>query len=49
MRTAVGVTYTETGTGPAVVFVHGLLVNANLWRKVVPEVAKAGVRCIAPN
>ncbi|HXE43572.1 MAG TPA: alpha/beta fold hydrolase [Conexibacter sp.] len=25
-----------TGDGPAVVFVHGLLVNANLWRKVVP-------------
>jgi pimeloyl-ACP methyl ester carboxylesterase len=25
-----------TGAGPAVVFVHGLLVNANLWRKVVP-------------
>ena len=49
MRTAVGVTYTETGTRPAVVSVHGLLVNANLWRKVVPEVAKAGVRCIAPN
>lgn len=24
------------GEGPAVVFVHGLLVNANLWRKVVP-------------
>jgi pimeloyl-ACP methyl ester carboxylesterase len=26
-----------TGTGPPVVFVHGLLVNANLWRKVVPR------------
>lgn len=26
-----------TGDGPAVVFVHGLLVNANLWRKVVPQ------------
>ncbi|RZU01830.1 pimeloyl-ACP methyl ester carboxylesterase [Kribbella rubisoli] len=49
MKTAVGVTYTETGTGPAVVFVHGLLVDAGLWRKVVPEVAKAGFRCIAPN
>jgi len=24
-----------TGAGPAIVFVHGLLVNANLWRKVV--------------
>ena len=26
-----------TGDGPAVVFVHGLLVNANLWRGVVPR------------
>jgi pimeloyl-ACP methyl ester carboxylesterase len=26
-----------TGEGPAVVFVHGALVNANLWRKVVPR------------
>jgi pimeloyl-ACP methyl ester carboxylesterase len=24
-----------TGNGPAIVFVHGALVNANLWRKVV--------------
>jgi pimeloyl-ACP methyl ester carboxylesterase len=26
-----------TGDGPAIVFVHGLLVNANLWRGVVPR------------
>jgi pimeloyl-ACP methyl ester carboxylesterase len=26
-----------TGDGPVVVFVHGALVNANLWRKVVPR------------
>ena len=26
-----------TGDGPAIVFVHGVLVNANLWRKVVPR------------
>jgi pimeloyl-ACP methyl ester carboxylesterase len=26
-----------SGEGPAVVFVHGALVNANLWRKVVPR------------
>jgi len=24
----------EAGTGPAIVFVHGLFVNANVWRKV---------------
>ena len=43
------VAYTERGAGPPVVFVHGLLVNANLWRKVVPTVADAGFRCLAPN
>ncbi|MFF4596083.1 alpha/beta fold hydrolase [Amycolatopsis sp. NPDC001319] len=43
------VAYSERGTGPAVVFVHGLLVNANLWRKVVPPVADAGFRCLAPD
>jgi pimeloyl-ACP methyl ester carboxylesterase len=26
-----------TGEGPAIVFVHGAVVNANLWRKVVPR------------
>ena len=36
----------EAGAGPPVVFVHGLLVNANLWRKVVAELA-TDFRCIA--
>jgi pimeloyl-ACP methyl ester carboxylesterase len=31
------------------VFVHGLLVNAGLWRNVVPTVAGAGFRCLAPD
>ncbi len=26
-----------SGDGPVIVFVHGALVNANLWRKVVPQ------------
>ena len=26
-----------TGEGPPIVFAHGVLVNANLWRKVVPR------------
>jgi pimeloyl-ACP methyl ester carboxylesterase len=26
-----------TGEGPPIVFVHGVLVNANLWRRVVPR------------
>jgi pimeloyl-ACP methyl ester carboxylesterase len=41
--------YWERGEGRPVVFVHGLLVNADLWRKVVPRVAAAGLRCIAPD
>lgn len=31
------------------VFVHGVLVNADLWRAVVPRVAEAGFRCLAPD
>jgi pimeloyl-ACP methyl ester carboxylesterase len=41
--------YHETGEGAPVVFVHGLLVNADVWRKVVPVVAAAGYRCLAPD
>ena len=41
--------YYERGEGSPVVFVHGLLVNANLWRNVVPAVAAADHRCIAPD
>jgi len=36
----------DTGSGPAIVFVHGLLVNANLWRKVVERLSP-NFRCIA--
>jgi pimeloyl-ACP methyl ester carboxylesterase len=38
--------YHEAGTGPAIVFVHGALVNANLWRRVVPALA-GRFRCMA--
>lgn len=41
--------YRTRGQGPAVVFVHGALVDADLWRKVVPGLADAGVRCVAPD
>jgi pimeloyl-ACP methyl ester carboxylesterase len=41
--------YRERGQGSPVVFVHGLLANANLWRDVVPGVADEGFRCIAPD
>ena len=40
--------YRERGTGEPIVFVHGALVNADLWRKVVPELSK-DFRCIAPD
>ena len=36
----------EAGTGPPIVFVHGLLVNANLWRKVVATLS-SDFRCVA--
>ncbi len=40
--------YDDVGTGPAVVFVHGLLVNGQLWRKVTPELSRTA-RCIVPD
>ncbi len=43
------VRYREIGSGPPVVFVHGLLVNGLLWRKVAPAVAAGGRRCIVPD
>src|SRR4051812_7306701 len=43
------VRYFDQGEGAPVVFVHGVLTNAELWRKVVPDVAAAGFRCLAPD
>src|SRR5438552_11559098 len=40
--------YRERGSGAPIVFVHGLLVNGDLWRKVVPELSK-DFRCIVPD
>jgi pimeloyl-ACP methyl ester carboxylesterase len=40
--------YRERGAGEPVVFVHGLLVNGDLWRKVVPLLA-GEFRCITPD
>jgi pimeloyl-ACP methyl ester carboxylesterase len=36
----------DGGSGPPIVFAHGLLVNANLWRKVVARLSPE-FRCIA--
>ena len=43
------VRYFENGPteGRVVVFVHGLLVNADLWRKVVPAVVESGAHTYA--
>jgi pimeloyl-ACP methyl ester carboxylesterase len=38
--------YYDAGAGPPIVFVHGLLVNANLWRKVVARLSP-DFRCIS--
>jgi len=40
--------YREIGQGETLVFVHGLLVNGMLWRKVVPKLAQR-YRCIVPD
>jgi pimeloyl-ACP methyl ester carboxylesterase len=40
--------YRDTGEGPPVVFVHGLLVDGTLWRKVTP-LLDGDARCIAPD
>jgi pimeloyl-ACP methyl ester carboxylesterase len=40
--------YRERGQGEPLVFLHGLLVNGDLWRNVVPELA-GSYRCITPD
>jgi pimeloyl-ACP methyl ester carboxylesterase len=40
--------YRELGSGSPLLFVHGLLVNGNLWRAVAPALARQ-FRCIVPD
>lgn len=42
------VRYKEVGSGEPMVFLHGVLVNGNLWRKVVPTLS-GNHRCIVPD
>jgi pimeloyl-ACP methyl ester carboxylesterase len=42
------IAYRERGDGPPILFVHGLFVNGDHWRKVVPPLADS-YRCIAPD
>jgi len=46
--TAATIDYEDTGgPGPTVLFVHGLLVDGTLWRKVVAQLD--GFRCVVPT
>jgi pimeloyl-ACP methyl ester carboxylesterase len=40
--------YREVGTGPVVLFVHGILANGTLWRNVVTRLS-GRFRCIVPD
>src|SRR3984893_4032122 len=40
------VSYTETGTGPVALFVHGVLLNGHLWRHQLASLSDIR-RCIA--
>src|ERR687890_180493 len=42
------VAYRERGEGPVLLFVHGLFVNGDHWRKVVPLLADR-YRCVVPD
>src|ERR1700759_2096845 len=44
------IAYSESGPadGPPLVFVHGIFVDGNLWRKVVPGLDDT-FRCIVPD
>lgn len=40
------ISYTETGTGPVALFVHGVLLNGHLWRQQLAQLSDLR-RCIA--
>lgn len=40
--------YRERGSGPTIVFLHGIVANGILWRRVVPRLAE-DFRCITPD
>jgi pimeloyl-ACP methyl ester carboxylesterase len=40
--------YRESGEGPPIVFMHGLLVDGRLWRKVTP-LLEGEFRCLVPD
>lgn len=42
------ISYRESGSGPPIVFAHGLLVDGTLWRKVTPLLGER-FRCLVPD
>ncbi len=42
------VRYGDQGTGPALVFIHGLLANGVLWSRLIPQLVSR-FRCVAPE
>ena len=42
------IVYRERGSGPPLVFLHGIVANGDLWRKVVPQLA-GEFRCVTPD
>src|SRR2546425_2845758 len=42
------VRYSDQGTGPTLIFLHGLLANRLLWGRVIPRLV-SHFRCIAPD
>jgi pimeloyl-ACP methyl ester carboxylesterase len=44
----VDIEYADTGSGPAILFVHGVYVTGAVWNDVVAELGD-GFRCIAPT
>jgi len=40
--------FRDQGSGPNIVFVHGLLVDGTLWRKVTPALEQS-FRCVVPD
>ena len=43
-----GIIYRARGDGPPLVFLHGIVANGDLWRKVVPQLAD-DFHCITPD
>lgn len=43
------IAYHDSGSGPPVVLLHGCPFSSFVWRNVIPTLASAGHRCLAPD